>query len=1050
MKNAAAKNIAGRVVAGRRAGVASAMLALAGGAGVLHAQQRTHFTYLWHLEQPIYWPDQQASGADRYELAWQSIQRRDAGQVHPTNNLREIFGLDDRRNAYQWRVRDSINAMRGRPEAGAQVSYSGGLIENIMSLGNANQLGYSPTWYAGNREARNWFVQGSGSIRRLDIVQFGFHHPLMPLIDTTTLRKELQLYREIYPDAWGAGTQSRGLFPSEMAFSTRMVEALAQENIAWVIVSSEKISRACADFPTVFGSGGINTDAPNKADQVNPAQGAGAYVRFQIDRGCSPAEAAPLSFTPRRARYVNPATGAVSSVIVVPASQSFGWKDGYAPLSLSDMNTLDARNDPSRPQLLLLAHDGDNAWGGGFSYYMEATPNLVNNASNAGFVPTVVEKYLADHPVPANDFVHVEDGAWVNADGDFGSPQFINWNWPLINATGQIDIDNGWHIDARNWAIITAANNRVVTAEQIATRAGGPQPAGLNNRRILSPDASTTGPERAWHYFLGSLNSGYMYYGNAEDFEVKPTIACNEAMQHADPVIGTGTLDATSPTVWTLQRHPWNPGSVAFGPQYGYQQRPQGPDFAVWTFAYDVSGIASAVLKWRVDLDGQRSLSNTENETYAGGAGVGPWQSIGMTQRAFPAGNVFNQADLNLFEMPQYIADQYTARIVGQSNRLIDYYVEMTDSRGNITRSPIHHVWVGDGQGGGGNPTGPAVSTTPAQPVAGQQVVVTYDPAGRPLAGAGSVCMYWGINQWSPVVSTSTPMALVNNKWTTTITLPSNATQLDMVFNNCAASTWDNNGGADWHVAVNGGVPTPQWTMDGVRDSLATQVGTNGGMRLDAGLIGDVLYVAANDAGEGQDHFVFVAQQPGALVNAPWAKAGQVSQWSAFLADENSNDFEGWFDAVGTRAAATGANGGVLEGTINLREELGLGATAPLPEFVWLAVGAFGNNDGGSLVPGLQVAASSDNNTTLNANEYVRVRLCDVRVGGCVPACNSIDFNNDGLFPDDADLIDFLNVLAGGACGTGACDGIDFNNDGLFPDDADLAAFLRVLAGGAC
>jgi hypothetical protein len=470
----------------------------------------------------------------------------------------------------------------------------------------------------------------------------------------------------------------------------------------------------------------------------------------------------------------------------------------------------------------------------------------------------------------------------------------------------------------------------------------------------------------------------------------------------------------------------------------------------VWTFAYDVSGIASAVLKWRVDLDGQRSLSNTENETYAGGAGVGPWQSIGMTQRAFPAGNVFNQADLNLFEMPQYIADQYTARIVGQSNRLIDYYVEMTDSRGNITRSPIHHVWVGDGQGGGGNPTGPAVSTTPAQPVAGQQVVVTYDPAGRPLAGAGSVCMYWGINQWSPVVSTSTPMALVNNKWTTTITLPSNATQLDMVFNNCAASTWDNNGGADWHVAVNGGVPTPQWTMDGVRDSLATQVGTNGGMRLDAGLIGDVLYVAANDAGEGQDHFVFVAQQPGALVNAPWAKAGQVSQWSAFLADENSNDFEGWFDAVGTRAAATGANGGVLEGTINLREELGLGATAPLPEFVWLAVGAFGNNDGGSLVPGLQVAASSDNNTTLNANEYVRVRLCDVRVGGCVPACNSIDFNNDGLFPDDADLIDFLNVLAGGACGTGACDGIDFNNDGLFPDDADLAAFLRVLAGGAC
>ena len=29
--------------------------------------ENLHFTYLWHLEQPIYWPDQEVSGADRYE-----------------------------------------------------------------------------------------------------------------------------------------------------------------------------------------------------------------------------------------------------------------------------------------------------------------------------------------------------------------------------------------------------------------------------------------------------------------------------------------------------------------------------------------------------------------------------------------------------------------------------------------------------------------------------------------------------------------------------------------------------------------------------------------------------------------------------------------------------------------------------------------------------------------------------------------------------------------------------------------------------------------------
>jgi hypothetical protein len=67
--------------------------------------------------------------------------------------------------------------------------------------------------------------------------------------------------------------------------------------------------------------------------------------------------------------------------------------------------------------------------------------------------------------------------------------------------------------------------------------------------------------------------------------------------------------------------------------------------------------------------------------------------------------------------------------------------------------------------------------------------------------------------------------------------------------------------------------------------------------------------------------------------------------------------------------------------------------------------------------------------------------------------CNDIDFNNDTLFPDDADLIDFLSVLAGGPCSSDpapGCDGIDFNNDGLFPDDADLVDFLRVLAGQPC
>ncbi len=68
-----------------------------------------------------------------------------------------------------------------------------------------------------------------------------------------------------------------------------------------------------------------------------------------------------------------------------------------------------------------------------------------------------------------------------------------------------------------------------------------------------------------------------------------------------------------------------------------------------------------------------------------------------------------------------------------------------------------------------------------------------------------------------------------------------------------------------------------------------------------------------------------------------------------------------------------------------------------------------------------------------------------------VPACDSIDFNQNTLYPEDQDLIDLLSVLAGGPCSDGnTCSDIDFNNDGLFPDDTDLIAFLTVLAGGDC
>ncbi len=104
----------------------------------------------------------------------------------------------------------------------------------------------------------------------------------------------------------------------------------------------------------------------------------------------------------------------------------------------------------------------------------------------------------------------------------------------------------------------------------------------------------------------------------------------------------------------------------------------------------------------------------------------------------------------------------------------------------------------------------------------------------------------------------------------------------------------------------------------------------------------------------------------------------------------------------------------------------------------------------------------------MNGSTTLRVRFtaADEGVGGslvegaidnfrissvqCNPGCADIDYNNNGVFPEDQDVIDFFTVLAGGTCVTANCDPIDFNRNGVFPEDQDVVAFFNVLAGGNC
>ncbi len=74
-----------------------------------------------------------------------------------------------------------------------------------------------------------------------------------------------------------------------------------------------------------------------------------------------------------------------------------------------------------------------------------------------------------------------------------------------------------------------------------------------------------------------------------------------------------------------------------------------------------------------------------------------------------------------------------------------------------------------------------------------------------------------------------------------------------------------------------------------------------------------------------------------------------------------------------------------------------------------------------------------------------------INVAPGIAPCDDIDFNNNDVYPEDQDVIDFFNVLSGGPCSPGnTCNDIDFNNNEVYPEDQDVIDFFNVLAGAGC
>ena len=784
-------------------------------------RSQVHTSYLWHLHQPVYWPEQSQWSPPKYQTARESHYLKthggniySDGKAHPLNDLYEIFSKDDRKAVYQFRAKDAVQSLLNLPEAGAQVNYSGALIENVNSLADAGQWGYNPGWQNNFITARNW--QTNGGNPRMDIVGFTYHHLTSPLVSENMLRKDLQAYKYIYQQTFGTQPNySKGYWPAECSFSERIIRVLAEEGYEWSVIANSHLARTLADYPLSFGTAGCNMDPPNRADKVT-THGTN-WWSGQID-GRGGTFAAPYCYQAHKAQYVDPATGQVYKITVVPMDDVLSYKNGYALMGTSEIDQYIAPfEDPAHPGMVLLAHDGDNAWGGGYDYYTHSVPGFAQACASKGYVPSTIQQFLDDHPVPESDLVHVEDGSWVNAANDWGHPQFINWLWPMYTTDFEFNPE-GWTEDARNWAVIVAAENRVQMAEDLTGT--------LNIADMVAPAATSPLAAKAWHYLLPGCASDFMYYGTALDMEVKQTLAANLATGFADQVIEAhpGT-DFTKPTVFIPQRYPYNPGGIGFGPNYNYQQHQNPSNFFVWTFAYDVSGIQDIVLKYRLDNDGINPVETFENDIYNCTPGVSDWISLPMTYRAFPTGNVTNNPDIDFFILPDYIAGEYYAEITGLSEKLVDYFVEAVDIKGNLTRTPIQHVYVGQENSGGGGSA--SVSWFPEEPGNNELITIIVENATQ---GAK---LHWGVNGFNTPNTAYWPAGtqLYNGSGPTVetpFTGPNSQNQLIIQvgpFNHPAQSvmsldfvihyndgTWDNNNGADYHISFGaGGNAIVQW-----------------------------------------------------------------------------------------------------------------------------------------------------------------------------------------------------------------------------------------------
>lgn len=514
-------------------------------------------------------------------------------------------------------------------------------------------------------------------------------------------------------------------------------------------------------YATYDATGDTLTSPPNRADLRNTSN-VGSWVAAGMAHEQQViVNKFPFAATPHWVRHVDAATGAVTKIAGVPVSQNGSWLEGWEGSTTVDEIAPYSALEPRQFFVVAHDGDNSGGRAGALSTWQAGhSTTCTGNGYCLGIDEYLRAKPIPESDVQHvqdGSWVDTRDSSsdptwyhwrlpfmiWKGQFAEFNRVNGTNLA-PKTNLKGlqegaTVSFEHGWHYLERNFALLQAALNYAKTAEQVwldahpnywkPTTSLDNQVTHTGNQlnpwmmsypvkgNVAADYAGGANPaELAWYFMLPAMDSGFGYYDENKDDSVKPTLAFNNSLSFSKPYVQANLVnDRTGPSAWWAQRYPYNPGSVNGSKAEGWTVQHYSNDFGIYTYAYDVSGITSAKVKVRVHASNNIDATDDTYKVYDPAAmlgkpgvsitpaKVGAWREYPMQVRDLqPVINGVPWAAATrdtLAVLPaQEIGDLYYTYLSDFRNQLLDYYIELVDGKGNVTRTEIQQVFVGAGR----------------------------------------------------------------------------------------------------------------------------------------------------------------------------------------------------------------------------------------------------------------------------------------------------------------------------------------------------------------